>query len=353
MANLKVKIVLRLPASQGRGWIEANGKADPPGTYYLRFYASSRVKHERVEGDFHEAELALLRKERKLLAHSQGFVLPDESKPENAAKLHRIPDVITAYHAELRENRRPEKSVRSQRTELEEFAKFCGKSYVEEIDRRVLIAYRNHLFDQGKAEVTVLNKLMSVCTWLKKNTVVPVVGLLRTEDWPERRDTEPHPYTENELNKMFAAARPEEHLLVRFFLATGMREQEVAHAEFEDINYEKKFIQVQPKPEWGWSPKTEAGTRKIPLGDALLTDLSLRGASGLIFPNKNTKRPGAHFLRIIRRAIAERAGVEGAGCHRWRDIVLSDVRPRYGFHFTRNLASPLQAGAMDSGRRLA
>jgi len=164
---------------------------------------------------------------------------------------------------------------------------------------------------------------MSVCTWLKKNTVVPVVGLLRAEDWPEKRDTEPRPYTENELSKIFSAARPEEHLLLRFFLATGMREQEVAHAEYEDINYEKKFIHVQPKPEWGWTPKTEAGTRKIPLGDALLMDLSLRGRSGLIFPNKNTKRPEGHFLRII-KGIAEVVGVEGAGCHRWRDTFATD-----------------------------
>jgi len=38
MANLKVKIILRLTASKGRGWVEASGKTDPPGTYYLRFF---------------------------------------------------------------------------------------------------------------------------------------------------------------------------------------------------------------------------------------------------------------------------------------------------------------------------
>jgi hypothetical protein len=35
-AVLPVKIVLRLPASEGRRWVEANGKTDPQGTY-LRF----------------------------------------------------------------------------------------------------------------------------------------------------------------------------------------------------------------------------------------------------------------------------------------------------------------------------
>src|ERR1700675_4219878 len=56
---------------------------------------------------------------------TQGFVFPDERAPESAEKLHRSPDVLTAYLADLRENRRPEKSVKSKRFELEEFAKFC------------------------------------------------------------------------------------------------------------------------------------------------------------------------------------------------------------------------------------
>ena len=327
MANLKAKIVLRLPASEGRGWVDANGKTDPAGTYYIRYYLGSKMKQDRVEGDYHEAELALIRTERKLKAHSQGFVVPEESKPENAEKSHRIPDVITAYLTDLRENRRPEKSIKSKKSELELFAKFCDKTTVEQITRKDLIAYKNSLLDAGKAPVTALNKLMTICTWLKKNTVVSITGLLRAEDWPEKRDTEPNPYTDGELTKMFAAAG-QHHLLLRFFLATGCREQEVAHAEFSDINYGKKFIQVQAKPEYGWSPKTEAGTRKIPLGDGLLADLRERGKTGLIFPNANTGRPEGHFLRII-KSIAEVAGVVDAGCHRFRDTFATDqVRAR-------------------------
>jgi integrase len=151
--------------------------------------------------------------------------------------------------------------------------------------------------------------------------------LLRAEDWPEKRDTEPNPYTDGELTKMFASAG-QHHLLLRFFLATGCREQEVAHAEFSDINYGKRFIQVQAKPEYRWSPKTDAGTRKIPLGDGLLADLRERGKTGLIFPNANTGRPEGHFLHII-KGIADVAGVAGAGCHRFRDTFATDhVRAR-------------------------
>jgi hypothetical protein len=64
MANLKVKIVPRPLASAGRGWIAANGKTDPQGAYNLRFYSGSKMKHEGVKGNFHDAELAALRLEK-------------------------------------------------------------------------------------------------------------------------------------------------------------------------------------------------------------------------------------------------------------------------------------------------
>ena len=68
---------------------------------------------------------------------------------------------------------------------------------------------------------------------------------------------------------MMEAANPDERLLLRFFLGTGMREQEVAHAD------------------------------------------------------PTTGRPEGHYLRIIKE-IAERVGVVGAGCHRFRDTFATE-----------------------------
>ena len=188
MANLKVVIVVRTTSPEGqRGWVVASGKKDPLGPLYLRWYVGSAARYEKVDGDtYHDAELAKIRLGRKLRATSQGFIVPEENDNK---KYHRIPDVIAAYLADLRMNRRPEKSVKSKKSELEEFAKFCRKAYVEQITRTDLIAYRNHLLDAGKAQVTALNKLMSVTTWLKKNTVVSITGLLKPEDWPKKADT--------------------------------------------------------------------------------------------------------------------------------------------------------------------
>jgi site-specific recombinase XerD len=108
--------------------------------------------------------------------------------------MHRISEVITTYLNDLRLSRRPERSINSKKTDLDEFARLCGRLYVEQITRADLITYRNHLLDAGKAEVTALNKLMTISTWLKKNTGVSITGLLRAEDWPKKKETEPNPW---------------------------------------------------------------------------------------------------------------------------------------------------------------
>ena len=82
-----------------------------------------------------------------------------------------------------------------------------------------------------------------------KSTVVTIMGLLRAEDWPTKPDAEPRPYSDSELRAMMdATASHEERLLLRVFLGSGMREQEIAHSELSDIK--DNYIQVQAKAQW-------------------------------------------------------------------------------------------------------
>lgn len=291
MANLKVTIVIRTKEGNGkRNYRVANGKTDSPGSFYLSYYQGSTPRYIKAGDTYDEAELAQIRLERKLLAASQGFTVPDET---TAQKSHRIAEVIAAYLADLRLSRRPERSVKSKKSELEEFARFAKKLYVEEIKRADLIAYRNSQLDAGKASVTVLNKLMSVTTWLKKNPVISITGLLKAEDWPKKPNTEPRPYADAELDAMMKAATPDERLLLRFFFGTRMREQEIAHAEVTDIK--DTYLQVQAKPQHDWKPKTEAGERKIPLGK--MDRISPPGATRIGGTRIQRPREGFRFSR--------------------------------------------------------
>lgn len=186
-------------------------------------------RYVKAGDNYEEAELAQMRMERKLQAAQIGAFIPEETVNSS----HRIADVIAAYLAALRESRRPAKSIKAKEAELKRFAQWARKEFVEEISRGTLIAYRNYLYeDQHLSSVTVLNNVMSVVTWLKNNPTISITKLLKKEDWDHeycaKPDTEPNPYSEDELQRMTVAATATERLLLRFFLATGCREQEVA-----------------------------------------------------------------------------------------------------------------------------
>jgi integrase len=71
-------------------------------------------------------------------------------------------------------------------------------------------------------------------------------------------------------------------LLLRLACNAGMRKMEYAHAERSDVNPINKTIRVNPKPKYGWNPKTKRGVREIPIGDNLVRDLLAR-PDGLLF----------------------------------------------------------------------
>jgi integrase len=66
---------------------------------------------------------------------------------------------------------------------------------------------------------------------------------------------------------------------------TGLRKGELAHLRWEDVNLQKRAIQVRP---WGdWAPKSEAGERVIPMTQAVFEEFRQRaapGQTGIIFP---------------------------------------------------------------------
>jgi integrase len=305
-------------------YLPANGVGDPAGTYYLRFWIGPKLTYQRVGPDFHDAELAQHLKIREMDAASRGYVLPPEETPD-IKKSHRIADVISAYLADLKESRRAPAAIEVKKSELNQFAKFCRtKIYVEQITRGDMIAYRNSLMDAGKKDLTVLNKLTVVLTWLRKNPVVSITGLMKPGsmkeggDWPFKADSVPEPYSRAEQKALLDAAG-EHQLLVWFLLSSGMRKMEVAHAEVEDI--EKNYIRVQPKPKWGWSPKTRAGVRSIPLGTKIIKALKAHRTTGLLFPDEDGQPHDC--LRIV-QSIARRAGVKNTYVHRFRDSYASE-----------------------------
>jgi integrase len=244
----------------------------PEASYYLRFTQNGKLCLEPAGKD--PGDVLTFIKVRRALLTNGDRPAPREPEPETPGRVT-IRAASDAYLDRLIKDKRHEPTIKSKRYELGEFAKFCKRRFVDEITHDDLVDYREHLFACKKSDVTVYNKLITVVTWLKHNPLFPVRGLLKyPDDYPTLEDTVPEPYTAAEVALLKKHATPRERLILQFFLSTGMREQEVAHCEFRDLNLDTRTVRVQKKPHYNWKPKSAAGTRSIPISSALLAELS-------------------------------------------------------------------------------
>jgi integrase/recombinase XerD len=129
------------------------------------------------------------------------------------------------------------------------------------------------------------------------------------------------PYKEADLRKLFAKMTPEEEVRYRFFLDTACREQEVACAQWSDIDWQKAEYHVRSKTWKAPNRLTKSfttknhKTRRVPLTRELVDMLRTRqmaSSSVWIFPNEEGQ-PEGHFLRKFKKA-AYRAGLNCGHC---------------------------------------
>jgi integrase len=178
--------------------------------------------------------------------------------------------------------------------------------------------------DSDLDDRAVHNIFETLNTFLRTRDIL-IAGQILTElDYAEKQ---PKPYTKQELKDMFAVMNDEQKLLYGLFLNSGVRDAEMQNTEYADFNWEKCTLHVQAKP-WrhfrlkGKSKKKSAKDRFIPIPAKLVGKIKDRMRErnaqphDLVFPNGEGK-PDGHFLRKL-KAIAKKAGVEGAELHRFR-----------------------------------
>jgi integrase len=151
-------------------------------------------------------------------------------------------------------------------------------------------------------------------------------------DWPVVTDNDPEPYEADEVVSLIAKADSRMALVIRTFVGTGMRDMELAHLTWEDIDFKHKLIHIQPKPchcrKCGsvgvWKPKAKEGTRNIPLGDGLLADLAkIKTGEGLVFPSPRDGKVDGKLLAKL-GSVAKKAGVAAPKLHRFRDTFITN-----------------------------
>jgi integrase/recombinase XerD len=124
------------------------------------------------------------------------------------------------------------------------------------------------------------------------------------------------------LDKLFAICDEEERTWYEFFLMTGMREQEVQHTYWSDVNFARCTVRVTHKPDRNWTPKAYK-EREIPVPAKLIARLKEWKAKskkncGLVFPTSDCNVK-LDFLDCL-KAVAERADLnpENFWLHKFR-----------------------------------
>jgi integrase len=308
--------------------LSANGRVKPDyvyvngdqelhaeGAYYLEWREGAKRIRLSVGKDAQDAATKRLRKEAELNAINNGVAI----MPENGNGHRSLVATVADYLDEVKLTKKP-KTLAAYTTALEYFAESCHQINLEEIERSDLLRFSAFLRDEKEQSPrSVYNKFENVMTFLKAQGIR---GLVDKNDWPRFVEEEPEVYEREELDKLFKACNIEERLWYEFFLMTGMREQEVMHCAWPDLNLTRSTVTVRYKPEYGFSPKNYK-EREIPMPAKLVKKLKTWKAKsdktcGLIFPTARCK-PKLDFLDCL-KACAEQAKLDKANfwLHKFR-----------------------------------
>ena len=189
---------------------------------------------------------------------------------------------------------------------LQQFYACTGNLVLSSVTTQQLYDFVAYLRREGLGDRTVHNRVGEVVTFLRHFGFKDVTIRVKYVEQKVRA------YRPDELKTLFAAADPEEWILFQFFLCTGAREQEVMHAEWNDIDFVDGLFTVKAKEHW--TPK-DYEEREIPLPDFLVTALKkrmLETKGSLLFPNlvDGEQKPDGHMLRKL-KYLAKRARLRG------------------------------------------
>jgi integrase/recombinase XerD len=287
------------------------------GSYYIEWYEGSKRVRQSVGKDAISAAARRHRQEQILASKAAGIrVLGDGKNGQDVLLVNAVND----YLDDTRLSKKP-KTYAAYKTALDYFLQSCSKrQFLVEVDRRDLLHYSAFLRDEkDQSPRSVRNKFGNLMSFLKASGVR---GLAAKNDWPRFVEEEPEIYEKDDLDKFFTACDADERVYFEFFLMTGMREQEVMHSSWPDIDLNHGLVRVRAKSEYGFSPKNYE-EREIPLPQKLVKQLkSWKAMSSsdcaLVFPTSGCK-PKLDFLDNC-KAIAKRAKLkpENYWLHKFR-----------------------------------
>jgi integrase len=292
------------------------------GVYYVRFGTDDGKQPFLLVGkDPYIALDKLAEKQRWLRDREREVVFqaPPNSKPQNSRLT--IEDAVKQYFKNLQSQGKDPKTVRAYKVAVEEFRKSCPKKFMDEIAKQDLIDFMGWLREQpskmrkdgkprkprrsGDPNRTYFNKVNNVVIFLSAHAIN---RLLKKSEYPKFAEKPVVYYDAAQVKALYAAvSNDEERFTLDYFLKTGVRDGEAAHAEYSDVK--NGFLNIVDKSHLKWHPK-HWHIRRIPIPHDLSMAIAKRQIENpgckLIFPN-GAGNPDQHLLRVVQR-IAKKAG---------------------------------------------
>jgi integrase len=323
IVTLRVKVDgkwRRLPAAYGGngrirpGYAQVGDQqvefSDP--AYELRLYEDRQARYIAVGRNAADADAARKREEKipsktkaKEIAEGAGgsFVEKDDR--------HTLAKTATAYIRDT-EQRGAMEAAEQARLVTAEFRKLHNKkTYLDEVTRDDIYKFHTLLRKRGCSDRTVANKHQRLTSWLRfagiDKTILPPV--------PKYEETLPTIYMSDKISTIMAEAGSYMKMTILLALKCGLRDQELMHLEFSDINPAEKTLRIQGKPRWNFRVKTHE-QRFVPVPDDVLEALKAwkqqHGDKTLILGTKNGN-PNTKLLLAL-KVLARQAKLNCGRC---------------------------------------
>lgn len=312
----------RYAALQGKngrirpGWVMIDGQQVhcPVGHYELRHYEGRRLRYTNVGEDAQSALNAKERMERLMTAQQAADDAGVRLVEADERKLLRK---WAALYIKDRKNQGKMEAAAQAQNVTDEFLAYSGKTYLDEVTREDVYSFHVRCRKHGLSDRTVANKHDRLKAFLRfagvdVKTVMP--------PRPKYEKTLPTIYTTEKVRSLLSSLQGYMRIAIGLGMMCGLREMEIAHVEWPDIDFSDKVLRVRGKPHWQFVIK-DSEQRDLPIPDALLNDLeSWRQKHGNVrlILGTNSGRPNTHILRQFKRFI-NRVGLNCnvcAGCTR-------------------------------------
>jgi len=280
--------------------------AVPDGLYYIEWYLAGKRRREQAGKTASQALEAQRRKNHDLEGRQlrvKGFEHAGEET--RAAPLH---VAVARYLTQVETLKKPN-TLRKYRCVLNRFLEhFKERPNIdaianEDIDDFIVALMRKHHMSAN----TVIHNTIIIAQFFRRQGRL---NMTKEVQLPGAIRTLPREYTEEDLTLFLDACDNFEKALFSTFLLTGVREQEMVHLIWSDLNFKLRTLRVTAKPQLGFYPKRWE-EREIPIPVQLaemLREHPRRMGTEFVFPSPTGNREQNMLLRC--KDVATRAELD-------------------------------------------